>query len=313
MNNLLRSVKPHIGKYTLSVAVLWLAYAVLTMIPSNQTALDRYSISAVQLAMIRVSILLPHLLIWVAAALAYAHFKKYYQLIVDSPEASGFRKITQGLLFLLLVAIVPTILKLEIAFNPDDLEVLKTMRITVNYISLGLYFGAFYFFWQASKDFLQTLEPVATRKSGGKIIAAVFILAAAYVWAVFNNATRTVSNDPLVKPTYFLSDPLILLTIVAPYIVMWMLGMFAIANLQTYSKLVKGVIYKRAFKYVSIGMAVIIGLLIPLQFVTQLGSFFGHTSLAVILAVIYVIFIALALGYIYIARGAKELTAIERI
>lgn len=311
MNKVISTIRNNTHNYMISVLVLWVIYAALTFFAPSGDALGRYNISLAQLSLVRITFLLPFLIIWLTLAYAVVRFQSYTQLLGSAPEREGFRNLTHGLYFLLLVTLIPSFIRMIAVYRPDDFAIEKNIAILSQYVTLALYLTAFYFFWNASRSLVATLKPSELSIMRGSVLGITFILGVAYLWAIMNNATRTVSNDPLVKPTYYLTDPYIITTIALPYIAMWVLGFLAIVNFSTYSKLVDGVIYKRSFQYVSIGISAIIGLLIILQFLTQLGTYFGHSSLQTILVIIYIILFALAFGYIYLARGAKELTAIE--
>lgn len=139
-------------------------------------------------------------------------------------------------------------------------------------------------------------------------------LTSAYVWAVFHNSHRTITENPLlVRPTYFLEDWLIVLTIVIPYLITWTVGGLAILNIRSFAMDVPGKIYRRSFNNITYGLLTIILLGIGLQLLTQAATVFADSSLKVILLLVYLIILIMAAGYLYLARGARQLTDIEEI
>jgi hypothetical protein len=153
-------------------------------------------------------------------------------------------------------------------------------------------------------------QPGVTRR---RRLAGVFIgaLALIYAWAIFHNQFRTFSSDPLIKPTYFLHDWLIVATVLLPYLIIWLWGTWAVIEAYAFARQVPGVIYQKAFLSVTRGLTVTVLFLIGLQFLSQSTTVFGHAGLKTVLALVYLLLLALATGYVFLARGARQLTSIE--
>jgi hypothetical protein len=257
----------------------------------------------------------PYLFIWIAALFSVIQYKKYVSLISKSSEAVGFNYIVKGLMMLFVQLIISPFIGLPSSYNPDSLVIQKTVTIFRNDLTIILYLSAFYFFWRASKVFINTLINKDVKdKILYKIIPLLVVpLGAALIWFILHNDFRTFSSHPDIRPTYFLSDASIFITIVIPYIIIWLLGFITLFNLRLLNKNVEGIIYKKSFNAVSIGLAIIIGLTISLQFLTQATTYFKDAGLGVIILLVYLILFCIAAAYIYFALGAKYLTKIEKI
>lgn len=301
-------------RYLILVVVLWLAYAVLTLLAPATHTVNQYRINLVQVNLVRVSILIPLLVIWLAAIYAVARFSYYSHLVRESAEGGAYRKLARGIFMLFLVLVVPSFINLIGNFSPGSAEVEKWVTIVRVYTSVVFYLLAFWYLWQGSRQLLQTLTPRPSVDRARRCAAFVVGgLAIAYAWAIFHNQFRTVSSDPLIKPTYFLPDWLIISTIFLPYLVIWLWGIWSIIKTHAFARHVPGVIYRQAFLSLARGLTAVVLLLIGLQFVSQASTVFGHASLRAILIIIYIIIFALAVGYIFLARGAKQLTSIEKV
>jgi hypothetical protein len=304
--NVLRSVM-------VALTICWAIYAVLTFqTPANQ-AIGRYGLTYSQFSVIRVTFLVPYLFIWLTAGYAVARFHKYAQLLKGEPEGPSFGQITEGLLLLLMALIVPAFINLWAAFDPGDPDTQKLFTIFRNYINIILYLASFWLLYQGSKTIKAAIGTSQRANSSLRKYVHWFvgILGVAYIYSIYHNEFRTMSQDPQINSTYHLPDALILLTIVAPYILIWLWGLVSIVNYKEFSKNVEGVVYKKAFSNTSNGLVFIISLSISLQFLSQLPGFFGHSSLSIILGIVYLILLLMALGYYFIARGVRALTAIE--
>jgi hypothetical protein len=212
------------------------------------------------------------------------------------------------------VIVLPGFVTIVANFYPHDMEWQKWGVIVRGYMTVIFYLFGFWYLWQGSRDLLKAVNgSELSNKWQNFLVGALAALAVFYTWAVLNNPFRSVSSDPLVKATYYLPDILIMLTIVIPYVLIWIMGGTAIINVLSYTKRVPGVIYKQAFSSLAYGLTFTIVLLIVLQFLSQANASIGHAAFSVILVIIYPLLLAIAIGYLLIARGARKLAAIEEI
>jgi hypothetical protein len=308
--------KPSFKRLVIALIVLWLIYAALNLLAPATRSINQYRINLTQISLLRVTILVPLLLIWLAALFAAVRFHYYTGLVSNSPESSGFRKIATGLLMLFLVIVVPSFISLVANYYPGSAQVEQYTTIIRLYVVAALYLLAFWYFSQGSKDLINTL-PQATlplpENRHRAVIAVMVLLAFAYAWAIFHNQFRTFSPDPAIHPTYFLPDWLIVTTIFLPYLLVWLWGIRSIVNIRAFAHAVPGIVYRKAFLSVSWGLTYVVVLLIGLQFLTQASAVFGRSSLRVILLIIYPLILAIALGYVFLARGARHLSTIEEV
>ena len=302
-------------KYALAVLLgIWVLYALLSLLAPPVETVTKYALTPAQTQWLRLSYILPLLFIWVTALFSFVWFRRYTALIKGSKEESAYKKITIGIALLLAVIIFPSFITLIGVYHPGKYEVLRGVTIFRNYFTLALYLAAFYYLWQASKDLLNTIElGDVNGKFQNWVIAGLAVISVIYTWAVITNPFRTISVDKAVQPTYFLPDIFIIFTIVIPYLFVWIMGAWTILNIWSYAKRVNGVIYRQTFYSVAQGLTFTIALVIFLQFLSQANASLGHAALKVILVIIYFLLLAIATGYLFIARGARKLSRIEGI
>jgi hypothetical protein len=299
--------------YYFAIIGLWIIYALATfMAPAAVQTSGRYGLSTGELSVLRITVVLPFLFIWLSGVYAVLRFSRYLKYVSNSNESEGFGNIIYGLWLLLIVIIVPSFIGLITTYNPDSYEIQKTITIIRNYFNIVLYLSAFWFILKASRQLTGIAE--INRSKKWKLIGVIGLgISILYVFLVFSNDYRGFSADSLIRPTYYLPDILIALTIILPYIVTWVLGLMAIYNIYFFSKHVSGVVYRKAFSWVAYGLGSITGLSIFLQFLSQSSAYFGRAGLSIILLIVYLLLIAIAIGYLCIAKGAKALTTIEEI
>ncbi len=111
--------------------------------------------------------------------------------------------------------------------------------------------------------------------------------------------------------SYYLPDWLIITTIVIPRLILWFWGIKAVEDIYMYRKKIKGKIYKVALQNVARGIAAVVVATILLRCFQSLSSPIGELSLALIILLIYLLLIAIGIGYVLIYKGAKQLQKIE--
>lgn len=294
--------------------IVWVVYVLLSFLAPEAESVNRYGLTLAQANLLRVTILLPLLFIWGTALSSILRFRRYTAQVDDSAEAEGFRKITRGLWMLLLVLLLPGFIGVISTYYPESFEVKKASVITRNYLTIALYLAGFWYFWKASTDLVKSIG-LKTQKARSKAVLGVGLLGlvTAYAWFIFQNPFRTVSLDPTVIPTYFLSDPVIFFTIIIPYAIIWLLGSLAVINIWFYAREVPGVIYRDTFTWVAYGLTLTVVLLISLQFLSQANASLSHAALEVVLIIIYLLLFAIAASYLLIAKGARKLSKIEEV
>ena len=300
--------------YTVLV-VVWLVYAGLSLLAPVNKSLERYHISVHQYHLLRATIYLPLLFIWWAVLFGALRFNRYAQMVAGTPEGQGFKKIALGLWVLLASIIVPSFVAFIASFNPDSVIVEKYVAITRNYLTVILYLVAFWQILQAARVLSGSVEGggLTAQRARPMVIAVLVLLSAVYVGLVFNNEFRTFSNDPIIKPVYYLPDLLILLTVIIPYIFAWLWGSLAVLHIAVFARKVPGTIYRKAFRSVACGLVIITVFLIMVQLISQARGFFSQASLPIVLGIIYILLIVIGIGYVSIARGARALATIEKV
>ncbi len=296
------------------LTVVWIGYVALTLLAPAAEAVSRYGLTLAQTNLLRLTIVVPYFLIWSAALFGVVWFRRYSRLIKDAPEHKGFLTITLGLFMLLLVVVVPSVIATIFTYFPHSHTAQIFNIILRNYLTIVLYGTGFWYLYQASRSLIHSIGGVEWAGVYRPVVlAALAILTFIYVWLVFQNPFRSISTDPLIQPTYALPDWLIVLTVIVPYVLIWFFGGLAILNFWSYAKTVTGIIYRKSFLSLATGLTATISLLIGLQFLSQATQSLNHATIKIVLIIIYLILLAIAIGYLLIARGARKLVEIEEV
>lgn len=310
-------VAKHNKKNNLSWAVLliiWAAYSYFSFQTPSQQAMVKYQLDAFQIGLLRVSIILPVLLIWSALLYSCLRLTDYFQAIIKSDDGKGFRLVTAGLFSMLVSSVATSYISLFIQFSQNNHELVKSLRILSNYTGVFFALLSFFLIWRGSKKLVTMINADNKVKKQGKIIwFSVLLLAFPYIYFVLQNPIRSVSSVPGINSTYNLPDVLIFTTIVAPYILTWLLGIYSVVNMSVFKEETEGIIYKNVFDKFYKGFLTVILLAISLQYLTQFSVFLSNTALSILLSIIYLILFVNIIGLVLVAEGAKQLIKIETI
>lgn len=299
----------HYFKLFLALGLIYLAATFL--LPPDPATLEKYDLTPTSLRLLSLSVQIPLLLIWFAAFYGYGKFKNYVVTIGKSKEATHFSKIADGLgvlaIGLTVTSIVTTFVRY---FAQIDKVPAGAPPVVSEYLSLIVAFAGFVLISQGAKGALKHIKvkPVDSNKS---LVKVIFIaLAALYLFATFGSSLRLEDETTIFGN---LPDWLILITIVLPYLYTWYIGLLAALNIGQYQKKTTGIIYKYSLRYISLGVAGVVGASIVLHLISGIGSVFSKLGLNSLLAVVYVIVMIYGVGYILIAKGAKRLQKIEEV
>lgn len=294
--------------------IIWGIYSYFTFKTPSQQAVTKYHLDTFQLSLLRSSIVIPVLFIWSALLYSCLKLYGYSQTIIKSEDGQGFRLITKGIFFMLVSSVTTSFVSLLIQFSQTEISLVKNLRILSNYISVFFALLSFYLIWQGSKKFISMIHAEKIAKKQRKLVLfSVFLLSLPYVYFVLQNPVRSMSASPDINSTYNLPDVIIFTTIVAPYILTWLLGIYSVVNMSIFKDETDGIIYKKVLDKFYKGFLTVIILVISLQYLTQFSSLLSQASLSVILVIIYLILLVNAAGLVLVAEGTKQLNKIETI
>ncbi len=293
------------------LSIIYLASTVFT--DPNKATLEKYSISATQAIWLGLTIALPYVIIWFIALMGYLRFKSYGDGIRSSKDGEAFSVMSRGLLLLSIWLPLSAVISVAAThLYRDHPSYTPTLIIMLNYTNLAILIPAFYFINKGSKKLLKLVKATASAVPQ-KYMILYIAFSALYVWLTLEDSARWTPTDSVRVASYYLPDWLIVTTIVIPRLIMWFLGIQAVHYLYIYRKKIKGKIYKVALTGLARGIAAVIIASILLRCFQSLSNPMSHLSLAALLLVVYLLLIALSIGYVLIARGSKRLQKIEEL
>ena len=288
------------------VGILWVGYVVLLFIAKSN---DQYHLGFAAINIIRISFALPILLIWLAAALAAVRFYDYARLIKGSPEAIGFKRVANGLYFLLCylvwLLLMGQIVKLFIGTHGLTYAVfmknhLPTYLFIISFIQL--YRGAAH------------LAGVAGVRISQQRLMTIFVLyltfASLFVALFFGTGA---TNKSFVNgiPAFAVPHSVLLFSLIIPSLIGWFMGVMASVYIRAYATKVKGIIYKKMLRALVVGIFATTTFAMLVQLLVLNTNRLQHLGLNAVLLIVYTFLVAYAVGAIFIVRSATKLTLLE--
>lgn len=295
-----------------AVVVGWIAYAALTLQAPTANAQKLYHVTPAQIVALDLTFIVPLLAIWLFAAYGTAWIKYYTNLLHGAAEARGFRNLADGI-FILFIGLVTQSLVGTARSYYQDTSAIRAIVIENNYLQIIFPLAAFLLLYMGSRRLLRftTEKPPMFGKSVSMLTVAA--VSALYLWLTLHNPNRTLPVSTATPATFYLSDSMIIGTIIVPYILTWLLGVLACYNLYWFSKRSKGVIYREALRRLVIGLIGVLTLSAVIQLIGTAGIQIAAWSLGQVLMLIYALVALMAVGYLYIAMGASRLARIEEV
>lgn len=316
--NILRLSMKNTKLSTKSLLFLFLIHVVVYLclalfLPPDKASLDRYNIIGSQYYLIILFIAVPLILIWSIAFYGFVKFRSYSSSIIESKDGQALYRVSQGLGFLAFGLPFSSIFSsLANYYSRVDPSMSELLTILNSYISLFIAGSAYYLAWKGSQKLDEVegveLKPVTWINVLTGLILLLIVGSYVYVYLT-NPATLAVPDRS--RTSYTMLELVVSILRTFLYLVTWCLGLIAASKMLSYSNSVQGIIYKKAVRFLAIGVFCVILSSIFTQSLQLLGNFFSNLNLSGILQLIAVLLVAISIGYILIALGANKLQKIE--
>lgn len=305
----LRHITPAIQWCTFLAIVYCL---LIFLLPANHITMQIYHLNPLEYRLILFLISLPSILVWFAAFWGYAALRKYAHALRKTPEGVHFDKLSKGATWLAWSLPLPTIIAIllnAIANNTPNFH--PSAIIIFNYISLLLPLVAFSLIGSATRGLLTTAK-LKFSLTGTRSIMVVFLaFGVLYCYLTFRRFDLTslaVSNN-----AYFLPIWLMVLTVIVPYLYAWFVGLLGAYEMALFSKNVQGLLYRRALRYLVVGLFAVIVSSIALQYINGVEPRVGQLVFDLRLIANTAFRVIGGVGYVLIALGATRLKKIEEV
>lgn len=286
--------------------LLWAAYAALALLAPLTR--NTYHLTLSERDLLQLTIVIPVLVIWLIAINGTVSFLRYAWLIRTSADGQALQLISVGLMILVLFYILQSVLG-EVPLYFAGKWQLYPLLMLANHVPVMLALLGFVVILAGAWK-LRELTPRGL--SAGGLSAIVFpyaVLGLLFAWLFAHNLSG--APDPNGIPKFAEPGQLPVLTVAIPYILAWIAGVLAITLIAEYARTIHGTIYRRAVKDLVRGLTGVLFFSILIQ-LTQLSTgVFASLKLGAILLILYALIVLYAVGFVFLARGARKLSLIE--
>lgn len=300
--------------YTILVLIMVLVVAISFATPPNQASLDRYNLSAIQARLLGLTLQIPLFAIWTVALFGFVRTKKYAHKIKGDADGKAFDTLANGLGVLAFSLPISSVYSgISNFLTRQHLEWIPVTHTVSQYISLSFSFVALYLICKGAKGLAQITKTKVRKLGEGWQPILYGVTGITYAYFVLTNSVKRIAPTATSRATFYLPDWAIATTILLPYLIAWYFGIMAVYYLALYRKNVAGQLYQGALKSLGIGVGFVVSLSILLQLLGVFGTQLQGLDLKALLGIIYFLIIFIAIGYVFIARGAKKLKKIEEV
>lgn len=299
------------------LALAIVAYLGLTFFAPLTPTAANLQLSALQLVFLKLTVAIPYILTWTMAIYGLTILGQYLKTANNTenklmPLLAALRKGLTWIIIGLIATVLVGALKSYSIFMPSALP---AITIVTNYLYI---FPLLMGIWELHKGTkkLRLLQQDAKLLLSDRIVRALIIvlLAAFYVFLVFTNPNRQVGPDAQTAASYYLPDPLIVLTIIVPIFSTWWLGFSVAFGLSDNIPRIASAAYFKAMTKILYGIWAIIFTSILLQTLLSLGTTrLLAIGLGMLLLLIYVFLLLQGLSYLFLALGIKKLKNIKEL
>jgi MFS family permease len=299
-------------KYYLALIVAILIYVIGTLL--GPLGPNRFNLTPAKTHMLQLSIALPAVIIWTAAVYGGEKLKTYAHGIRRYNDGKAFNKFATGLLILAFSSLISAIYGVLRAWAIKD-GWLSPFTISSNYLAVILPLIAFSYLYAGSKSLRLLTKRGRERGWSWLALILVFLIAVAIVYInhLFAYKYVELTPDPTRYSSFYMSRPMVLITIIIPYLVSWFLGLMAALNLTIYRWEVKGVLYRASLFRLVVGTAVVVMTSIIVQVFFALSTYIARAGLNSILGLVYALLLIYAAGFLLIASGARKMNELEKV
>lgn len=274
--------------------------------PIDAATINRFNLNQVQAKILTAVIIIPYVVVWLAAAYGYVRIDQYATKIKKSTDGQAFQKISKGigvLAFSLPVgAILSRFLSMWRNSNPGVEASALFLNELIRLVLLGL---AIVFIYQGVRSLGAFLNKRPATPRQGLIWLAFISAGGLFSFTSFTNLETP--SDPIQR----LSTILLRLFIVVGYLLVWLMGIRTAYNLNKFKNNVKGSIYRQAIGSLALGLGLVVVSSILVQYFTAISARSNSLQLKSLLFMIFIILVVIMVGYGILVRGAAQLKKIE--
>ena len=284
----------------LALIALTFRVAVVNSEPSHNT---------LALFFIKLTIVVPEIVIWLIAARSASRFKHYALSIKHETDGQCLNLVANGLLWLVGYAIVLClVIPIQVLAAPTSYH--RVAVAITNHLPIILALtGALYVFY-GSRGLAQFARTdFWTRRHIIGLLVPYTILMSFYVTNFYHQAPLL--TDVAGNQRFTLPIQVLLVSYVLPHLIIWLLGLFSGFNLWWYARRVEGTIYSSLFLRAQRGLVLVFVSIFLAQLL--IASPYAADNFQLGITLTYAVLILTIIGTRLIYLGARQLQNLEDV
>lgn len=281
------------------------------LLPVSLQQADRYQLTTTDYHVIMFLLAVPSILVWYFAFFGYSKLYQFAAAIFKTKNGSHFMTLATGMMVLAWSLPIYEICERVLSSIASAHHGFANASIIIaNYIEVSLSVVSFVIISKASRDIVKTEVSDAENDRSKWLIGFFMVFGILYCYLTLRTFHLRAFHDA--GDIYHVASWLMLISIIAPYLYAWFLGLIGAYDLHIYANRVKGVIYRRALNTLVAGLSATI-----VSFITSQYLFSAWPSRHLGLNWRTIILVAIRLiggiGFVFMAAGANKLRRIEEV
>lgn len=291
-------------------ALVAVAYVLLTYFAPQAARNNSLQLSQMQITILKFTITLPYLITWTLAAYGFFALGQYTMSKHEKNEFTPvLRALHKGLAWIIFGMLATGLLGAVQPYVTSQPHVVPVLTIITNYLYV---FPLLVGFWVMHRGIVSSLSGrnILGKQYGDKFIRTVIVLIimAFYIFLIFTNPNRQIALDATTPATYYLSDLMIIFTLIIPVFATWWLGFSVAFIMSDLIPLMANAKFFKATTKILYGIWSIIFTSILLQALLSLGSKrLFSIGIGLLLLLVYTFLLLQGLGYGFLALGINKL------
>jgi hypothetical protein len=288
------------------------AYLVLSYVyPTDPDTIAHRNLSMSQARLFAFSVVIPLISVWLVAIYGAYRFKQHSATIKQHSDGGALDVIAKGLVVLAIFLPIQSVFKIAMNYVGHLHPSLTTITdILITYISLLLPLIAYLYISKGARSLMDLVNPKIQLRPLYALTILFVLIGVSFSYAAFAGDTLTPRNW-LVFTQFDMSEPIRMLTVVAPYLFIWFLGLLATYEIYLYQKNVDGICYRQCLRRLSLGLVVGTIGSISIIYLTTMAANLQHWPLVVVVSIAYIALIVTGGAFIMIAQGVERFKMIE--
>jgi hypothetical protein len=303
----------HTTKAMLSFVALSVIYVLLVfLLPANKGTMQMYHLTPEAYHVLLSAITMPSLAVWLAAFLAYGKLYEYTDHIHSSMENTGFMRIARGIKWLAWSLPISSIVSLVAYAVMNATSGLHNSAVIINnYIVLALPLIGYSLIGSGGRALMAQAKLNFSVSDAQSIMLSFVGGGVLYCYLTFRQLS-TISLSSTRNP-YAMPVWLVVISLMIPYLYAWFVGILSALEINTYSKRVRGLLYRQPLRLLVIGLTIVIVSSIVVQFLGTAVPTTGHIVLDYHLTFRFLLRAASGVGFLLITFGVLRLKKIEEV